>query len=212
MYILVRDDIPLGFAMVAVAHASLAGYLRFQNEPEVREWLSDDVQVARAAMIAMDLSAWFVILPLALASLATGIFQALGTPWGLVRHYWVLFKLALTVIATAVLLTKLGPIGELARAAMLSTFTLDGLSDLRNSMVVHATGGLFVLLIVAALAVFKPAGRTRIGAEQDRRADVPVWVKVSAWAMVALLVAIALNDGRRQAWPSSSWWRSCRSS
>lgn len=40
MYILVRDDIPLGFAMVAVAHASLAGYLRFQDEPEVREWLA----------------------------------------------------------------------------------------------------------------------------------------------------------------------------
>jgi peptidyl-tRNA hydrolase len=40
MYILVRDDIPLGFAMVAVAHASFAGYLRFQDEPEVREWLS----------------------------------------------------------------------------------------------------------------------------------------------------------------------------
>lgn len=40
MYILVRDDIPLGFAMVAVAHASLAGYLRFKNEPEVQEWLS----------------------------------------------------------------------------------------------------------------------------------------------------------------------------
>ena len=40
IYILVRDDIPLGFAMVAVAHASLAGYLRFQDEPEVREWLS----------------------------------------------------------------------------------------------------------------------------------------------------------------------------
>lgn len=40
MYILIRDDIPLGFAMVAVAHASLAGYLRFQNEPEVLEWLN----------------------------------------------------------------------------------------------------------------------------------------------------------------------------
>lgn len=39
MYILVRDDIPLGAAMVAVAHASLAGYLKFQNEPEVQEWL-----------------------------------------------------------------------------------------------------------------------------------------------------------------------------
>lgn len=40
MYILVRDDIPLGFAMVAVAHASLAGYLKFRDTPEVSEWLS----------------------------------------------------------------------------------------------------------------------------------------------------------------------------
>ena len=40
MYILVRDDVPLGFAMVAVAHASLAMYLRFQDDTDVREWLS----------------------------------------------------------------------------------------------------------------------------------------------------------------------------
>jgi hypothetical protein len=40
MYILVRDDIPLGFAMVAVAHASLAGYLKFRESPEVKEWLA----------------------------------------------------------------------------------------------------------------------------------------------------------------------------
>lgn len=40
MYILVRDDVPLGYAMVAVAHASLAGYLTFQHTPEVREWLN----------------------------------------------------------------------------------------------------------------------------------------------------------------------------
>lgn len=39
MHILVRDDIPLGFAMVAVAHASLAGYLKFRDTPEVAEWL-----------------------------------------------------------------------------------------------------------------------------------------------------------------------------
>lgn len=40
MYILVRDDIPLGFAMVAVAHASLAGYLKFKEAPEVEAWLN----------------------------------------------------------------------------------------------------------------------------------------------------------------------------
>lgn len=40
MYILVREDIPLGYAMVAVAHASLAAYLKFQHTSEVTEWLS----------------------------------------------------------------------------------------------------------------------------------------------------------------------------
>ena len=40
MYILVRDDVPLGFAMVAVAHASLACYLKFQHAPAVSAWLS----------------------------------------------------------------------------------------------------------------------------------------------------------------------------
>lgn len=40
MYILVRDDVPLGFAMVAVAHASVAGYLRFQDTPDVKTWLA----------------------------------------------------------------------------------------------------------------------------------------------------------------------------
>ena len=40
MYILVKDDLPLGLAMVAVAHASLAAYLKFRERPEVVDWLS----------------------------------------------------------------------------------------------------------------------------------------------------------------------------
>lgn len=39
MYILVRDDVPIGHAMVAVAHGSLAAYLRFRDSDEVAEWL-----------------------------------------------------------------------------------------------------------------------------------------------------------------------------
>jgi hypothetical protein len=43
--------------------------------------------MARAAYLAMDLTSRFVIVPLARASLLTGLAQALGTPWGLFRHY-----------------------------------------------------------------------------------------------------------------------------
>ena len=40
MYILIKDSVPLGFALVASAHASLAAYLKFQNSTEIKEWLS----------------------------------------------------------------------------------------------------------------------------------------------------------------------------
>ena len=40
MYVLVRESVPLGFAMVAVAHAPLAAYLKFRDAPEVAEWLA----------------------------------------------------------------------------------------------------------------------------------------------------------------------------
>jgi len=39
-YILVRESVPTGFAMLAAAHASLACYLEFRDSPEVTAWLA----------------------------------------------------------------------------------------------------------------------------------------------------------------------------
>src|SRR5213592_2841847 len=88
-----------------------------------------DAQIVRAAYLAMDLTARFVIVPLAFASLLTGLIQSLGTPWGLFRHYWVLAKLLLTVFVTIVLLLKMKLIGYVAGAA--AETTLSGV-DLRG--------------------------------------------------------------------------------
>ena len=40
MYIVVRESVPTGFAILAAAHASLACYLKFRDDPEVAAWLS----------------------------------------------------------------------------------------------------------------------------------------------------------------------------
>ena len=40
MYILIKERVPPGNAIVAAAHASLAAYLKYQDSPEVKEWLS----------------------------------------------------------------------------------------------------------------------------------------------------------------------------
>jgi len=125
--------------------------------------VSEDTQMVRGAYLAMDLTAWFVIVPLVLASLFTGLIQSLGTPWGLVRHYWVLAKLLLTIVVTLVLLLQLELIGYLADAASKTSFSSAELRGLRMSPVIHAAGGLLVLLIPVALSLYKPRGMTRYG-------------------------------------------------
>ena len=134
---------------------------------------SHDAQRVRAAYLAMELTAWFVIVPLAFASLLTGIVQALGTAWGLFRHYWVLAKLALTVFATMVLLLKMKLIGYVAGVAAGTTLSGADLRALRIQLVVHAAGGLLVLLAVTALSVFKPWGLTAYGRRKVLQADPP---------------------------------------
>jgi peptidyl-tRNA hydrolase len=40
MYILIRESIPVGYAMVSAAHASLAVYLHFKDTPDMEKWLA----------------------------------------------------------------------------------------------------------------------------------------------------------------------------
>ena len=122
---------------------------------------SQDAQMVRGVYLVMEPAAWLVLVPLSLASLLTGLVQSLGTVWGLFRHYWVLFKLLITVLATIVLLTYM----ETFRA--MATVAADPGADpdaIRNpSPLLHATLALLALLVATVLAVYKPRGMTRYG-------------------------------------------------
>jgi hypothetical protein len=121
---------------------------------------SQDAQRVRAAWIAMELTGWYAIVPLALASVLTGLVQALGTTRGLFRHYWVLFKFLLTVLATTVLLLHMPTVSFLVGTAAESDSThLGGLPG----ELLHAGGGLLVLLVTTTLSVYKPWGMTPYG-------------------------------------------------
>jgi hypothetical protein len=122
---------------------------------------SQDAQTVRAVYLVMEPAAWLVLVPLAFASLLTGLVQALGTTWGLFRHYWVLFKLLINVVATIVLLTYMETFSFMADVAA------DPSADLgvvRNaSPLLHAGAALLLLLAATTLAVYKPRGMTRYG-------------------------------------------------
>ncbi|MEH0985158.1 DUF2269 domain-containing protein [Micromonospora sp. CPCC 205556] len=128
---------------------------------------SGDDAVVRACYVAMDLTARYAIVPLAAGALVSGLVSSLGTPWGLLRHWWVLVKFGLIVVAAVVLLLQLAPIAALAQAATTGDLAGDASaarwSEARLSLAVHAAGGLLVLLAAMVLAVYKPRGMTRYG-------------------------------------------------
>ena len=137
---------------------AVAGYIAL----DVAAATSKDAQTLRAAYLAMELIAWYVVVPLALASLLSGLVMALGTKWGLFRHYWVLISLLLTIIAIIVLLVETQTISYFADTA---ADPATSSADLRalGSTLVHSVGGTLVLLVVLVLNVYKPRGMTRYG-------------------------------------------------
>ena len=119
-----------------------------------------DAEKVRSAWIAMELTGWFVIVPLAVAALFTGLVMSLGTSWGLIRHYWVVISLALTTLSTVILLLHMPTVSALAEAARMADG--DHLGMLGSDLF-HAGGGLLVLLVVLVLNVYKPQGLTPYG-------------------------------------------------
>jgi hypothetical protein len=142
---------------------------------------SQDAQTLRAAYLGMETIARSVIVPLALASLLTGLVMSLGTKWGLFRHYWVLISLLLTIIATLVLLSETQTISYFAQRAADPTTSSDDLRAMGGTLV-HSVGGTLVLLVILVLNIYKPRGMTRYGwrkqqeqrrRQNERRADAP---------------------------------------
>lgn len=130
---------------------------------------SEDAQTVRAVYLTMELVGWYALVPLALASLLTGLAQSLSTQWGLLRHYWVVFKLLINVFATIVLLIYTQTLDHFADIAAETALPSGDLSGLRSSSpLLHAAAALFLLLVATTLAVYKPRGLTPYGQRKQR--------------------------------------------
>ena len=120
--------------------------------------VSDDPRVVRGAYLLMEPAAKAVLMPLALAALVSGVVMSLGTRWGLIKHYWVVAKLGITVFSTLILFVYLRTFESMARAAASETLPLD---SVRNpSPVLHAALALVFLVVATVLAIYKPRGIT----------------------------------------------------
>ncbi|MFC9454198.1 DUF2269 domain-containing protein [Streptomyces sp. NPDC056983] len=118
--------------------------------------------MVEAACRAMKVFTDWLVIPLALLTLLSGLLLSLGTPWGLARHRWVYAKFWLTLATTAASVFALRPGVNTAVATVAAGVPLPCPSDLVAGPIVSLTAYLFMTVI----SVLKPWGLTRRGRKQ----------------------------------------------
>ncbi|MFR9779960.1 hypothetical protein ACL02O_28375 [Micromonospora sp. MS34] len=113
----------------------------------------------RQAYPAGHLMAQWLMAPLGLAALGTGLLLVLTTGWSPSRHWWVTVKLAVTAILTVLVFAALIP-GLTRMADKAVTGTAITSSEHLRFILIPAAGAA-VLALNIALGVIKPGGRAR---------------------------------------------------
>jgi hypothetical protein len=141
--------------------------------------VTDDPGTQQTAFRAVDLLGGMLLIPISLLAFTTGVLLALGTRWGLVRHWWVLTKFVLTLIPVLLIPLSLLPgyrdLVDLVNAAPPDRVVAVG--NLGPSLIIASIVSTTMYLTSVTLSVFKPWGRTRWG---KRRLAGPARVSTSA--------------------------------
>ncbi len=111
--------------------------------------VTGDAGLSNALVRTVETSPWLSI-PVGVIAAATGVLLSLGTKWGLVRHWWVVAKIAISII---VILTDAFVLGHAAHDQLAAASSP---RDLYGPTIAHAV----VLGVATLLSVLKPRGRT----------------------------------------------------
>jgi hypothetical protein len=126
-----------------------------------RALLSDDDRTKALSFQALELVAVGPLLATGLVCLASGLLLGLSSRYGLVRYWWVVAKLVLNLILTALVLVALAP-EVAAHAEQARQFDAGLPVPLEvGQLIFPPIVSPAALLVAMVLAVFKPWGRIR---------------------------------------------------
>ena len=130
----------------------------------MRARTSDDAALVVSGFNAIRMIVPVAVPPLSLSILITGVLLGLGTTWGLIRYWWVLVKLCLSLIMTLLVFVSLVPgVNALAKLD-LSTLSADAvrasLGDAPTQLMYPPIVSFLMLGTATILSIYKPWRRT----------------------------------------------------
>lgn len=120
--------------------------------------VSQRAEPARSAYWAMRLLAEVLLIPLSLSVLLIGVLVAAISPWGLLRHRWVVVKLIATCAAVVLSLSALPAMTHIAYQDA-TQHQLAAAKDAGARLIIASSVSVALYLSLTAISVFKPWGR-----------------------------------------------------
>jgi hypothetical protein len=179
--------------LLTVHVAASAGWLGLIGALVVLEVIgldSSDPALRTGISVAMAAIACWILIPLVFTSLCTGLVLAMGTSWGLTRHWWLLAKSGIAAVLTttgvALMLPRLPHVlaGE-GEPIQLKTLALRSVA-------------LVLLLIATGISVAKPWGKTRLAWSHKTQTKAATPVVVAARPADPLFAGRAHDIGFQQ--------------
>lgn len=125
---------------------------------------TDDATLVISGFNAIGMIVPRAVPPLSLGILATGLLLGLGTRWGLIRYWWVLVKLLLSLVMTLLvyfsLLPAVGSMAVLADTTLSADAVRASLGPLPTMLMFPPIVSFLMLGAATILSIFKPWGRT----------------------------------------------------
>jgi hypothetical protein len=127
---------------------------------------------ARSAYWAMHLLADVLLIPLSLSVLLIGLAVAATSPWGLLRHRWVLVKLIATCAAVTLSLLALPVMTGIAYRDA-TWHALGAERDAGTRLVIASSISVALYLSLTTISILKPWGPTARGRRSARQRAHP---------------------------------------
>jgi hypothetical protein len=125
---------------------------------------TNDAALVVSGFNAIGMIVPIAVPPLSLSILVTGIILGLGTRWGLVRYWWVLVKLLLSLVMTVLVFVSLVPAVSSMTVLSATTISADAvrasLGTLPTMLLFPPIVSFLMLGVAAILSIFKPWHRT----------------------------------------------------
>ncbi|HKS51279.1 MAG TPA: hypothetical protein VJS67_05365 [Pseudonocardiaceae bacterium] len=161
--------------LLTVHVAASAGWLGLIGALVVLEVIgldSSDPALRTGISVAMAAIACWILIPLVFISLCTGLVLAMGTSWGLTRHWWLLAKSGIAAVLTATGVALMLP-------RLPHVLAGEGEPIQLNTLALRSVA-LVLLLIATGISVAKPWGKTRLAWSHKTQTKAATPVVVAA--------------------------------